>query len=177
MSVVFGKVGRSGNSIRIKGKFLWLGNPVGKLERLKSSTQRRIIMKAVRAGSRIMRDVLKKAPTPRRKQMGGALRAAMGLKVYRPKRKPQSIGVIGPRSKYERFIRFRTHGANKGKMVIHRPGKILHLLERGFTTRGGGRFKGLGFMQRAFQVAWPRARAEMFRIIGQEVNKELAKGK
>lgn len=168
------KEGRSGSTGAIKGRWVWFGNPVGKLEELKKSVQRRICLKAIRKASGIYRSALKKAPTPRRKG-GGALRVAMAVKAYRPKRKDQAIGVIGPKSKYVKTMGVRTRGKNKGKPILYKPGKILHLVNRGFRTRGGGRFQGLHFMERVFKQNWPKVRNEMWRIIGEEVTKELAK--
>lgn len=99
----------------------------------------------------------------------------MWEKVYRPKKKDKFVGVVGPRSKWEKTLGVRTRGKNKGKPIIHKPGKILHLLERGFRTRGGGRFQGLHFMEMAFRKDWGRAKAEMMRVLEEEINKELAK--
>lgn len=172
----FSKVGRSASAFKVKGRFLWFGNPVGKLERLKNSIQKRILLKATRKGTAIYRQFLKKAPTPKRTgKLGGSLRRAMFAKAYRPKRTAKAIGVTGPKSKFQKEMGVRKRGKNKGKPIIHKPGKIMHLVERGFTTRNGRNIPGQGFMKQAFKSHWRKVRDEMWRIIGEEVTKELAK--
>lgn len=168
----------------VKGRFVWGTNPIAQLDQLKKAIQRRILIKGVRAGARIYRNALKKAPTPKET---GALRRSMGMKVYRPKRKDKAIGVIGPKSSFRQADKERTafvtitgirsRGKNKGQYVFRKPSKYLHLVEKGFRHVGGKVVRGIGFMKSTFKSKWSKARADMFSVIGKEIDKQLAKGK
>src|ERR1041385_3857145 len=89
-------------------------DPVRRLQTLRDATQRKILRKAVRAASGILRDALKQ-DAPRRT---GATRISMGLKVVTYK--ARVMAIVGPRSKYTKTVKGR----------VFRPVKYLHIIEK-----------------------------------------------
>ncbi len=88
----------------VKGKIKFQIDPIKELDTLKKAVQNRILRKAIRAASGILRDDLK-ASVPVKT---GALRTSISTKIGTTRRK-DVYGLVGPRSKYQKVVKGRTY--------------------------------------------------------------------
>ena len=96
-------------------------DPVGRLEFVKVQVKKRILKKAIRAGTKvIVSDVKSKVPI-----LSGALKRSISTKVDSLKDGSVTYGIIGPRSGFTARIRNR----------IVKPSRYAHFLELGYHAR------------------------------------------
>ena len=94
----------------------------GGLERLKSAVQKRVLRRAITAGNKVIKPVLK-AGVPRDE---GDLRKSIGDKVLTYRRMVKVVGMVGPRADYIRV--------GKRSKRTKRPARYYHLADRGHKS-------------------------------------------
>lgn len=169
-------------------RFTILDDPGKRLQSLKRATRNVILRKAVRAGSKSVREAAKRhAPRDR-----GILAGSITVRIGTNRKTGAIYAVIGPR----RGIVSRKR---RGQVVAARPSKIAHLVMWGTEahslvkgdklarrTQAGKqtdspRFhpgaKANEFLQRAYRVTASYSAEDMRRVIEEETRKRLAKAK
>lgn len=159
--------------------------------------QRNITLKAVRRMAAVVRPAVK-AESPRRASGGGTLKSAISSKAVKGKKgKTGSFGVVGARVKVQRTITVKTPRGARTLTAI--PSKYQHLVALGtrpHSLSGGSKLVRKGksgldigqssgarhpgaaannFLLRGFRAKQAEAMSEGKRVLGEEVQKAIAK--
>lgn len=131
-----------------------------RLERCAEDFSNRVITAALNAGAK---PIIGAAKLRARfgKDRSGHLAESIGRVVRKKGRMLRAIVVIGPLREYT--------GQRHGK--VHRPANIAHLIEYGYTHKGGTQVKAYPFLRPAFDERKAEAQAHIERVITAALNK------